>query len=42
MFDRQRARELASRLAIIRGPVVTAPFEAEPTNAAYLAITPVR
>ena len=30
------------RFAVMRAPVVTAPCEAEPTSAAYLAMTPVR
>ena len=31
----------AARFAVMRGPVVTAPVEADPTRAAYFASTPV-
>ena len=40
MRRRHRAARGPARFAVIRLPVVTAPVEAEPTSAAYLASTP--
>ena len=40
MERRSRLGHRPPRLAVIRGPVVTAPSDADPTSAAYFAITP--